>query len=737
MADSAGEKKRRKPKEEPAPATVEEPTPVVDDAAPKKKKKAKKPVEEDVEPKYEEVVEAEPKEQGEEKKKSKKSGAKTEEDAKPQEEEAPAPKAEPAREEKPPTSGEEAPADQPSRKDSKLKERRKSSFGLFISKVFGGGKSSSSSSSAQGTSPREEPAKSQPAQDTAKPSNSSDTTPQEAPTTGSKKKKSSKQDKEAEKPVPELQEAQDGEEGAEKASAKPPRKKKRRSSSGEVKPVEENTAGDDAEVPVEEGEPEEEEDKPRPPPPRIPPPSAPKKAPLPVQQPTDAVSVFSSKPIIKFDVEEQEEAKTYDVEDAKRVIDFTAFIAANPHYTVGKEVNGTAYNRIFEAKSAKGPPEHVYIKFYSNEPPRLLPEAAIVSHVALLRSLQDNTHILPLLDEFVGEDYVDPHAAASQKASSGKDEAHSDSSKGEEAEPPADESHKDKEEESKKEAKEDKKEEKVVEKEEEAPKEGEKKKRKKDKKAKQDAEEKKKKDEDKQKEEDKAAAEDKKRPEPVNKPPTKPPVDAAPAKKPKSFEPDHYLVFEALPDVIRYAIESESGVYTEKKVTSIITNVLKALQAVHASGHMHRAIAPTNVVVTNTGEAKLTGFDMACKIAEPNGNVLTSEKFKAPEITHSSTHGAQVDLWGVGVLTYFMLTGRQAFRESNNARLKIAIREAKVVYEEEDWKAPLSPHARDFCQHLILKDPSARLSLEDALNHAWLQEATDTHLTETIERLKA
>lgn len=423
--------------------------------------------------------------------------------------------------------------------------------------------------------------------------------------------------------------------------------------------------------------------------PKMPPPSAPKKAPAgPVKQGPDVTSVFSMKPQIKVEVGEVEQATEYDAEDVKRTVDFSNFCAAHSQYTIGGELAGTAYNREWEADSTQSP-QHVVIKFYSNEPPRLINDARIRAHISLVQSLSPHPHILPLLDDFVGEVYDEP------VKSKGKDSASSSEHVDEPAAEPVE----------------------VVEVEEKAPV----KKKKKSKKEGASAEE-------------SGSAEANAPTNPAPAAASAPPPTNAEQKE-KKEEHDHFLVFERQPDAAHYALQQGES-YSERHVAGLVSGVLKALERVHEAGYMHRAVAPTNVVVNEAGEARLTGFEMACKVSEPEGVVLTSEKFKAPEITHEPQHNQMVDLWGVGVLTYFLLTGRQVFREPNNARLKIAIREASVNYDPEDWDH-LSPSAKEFCQALIVRDPAARMTLEQASKHTFLVSPTETKLPRAIEHLKA
>lgn len=60
----------------------------------------------------------------------------------------------------------------------------------------------------------------------------------------------------------------------------------------------------------------------------------------------------------------------------------------------------------------------------------------------------------------------------------------------------------------------------------------------------------------------------------------------------------------------------------------------------------------------------------------------------APEILGKKGHGKPVDLWAVGVLAYFLLSGSMPFEsdESNSAKEMNSIMNGKYDFDDEEWK---------------------------------------------------
>lgn len=104
----------------------------------------------------------------------------------------------------------------------------------------------------------------------------------------------------------------------------------------------------------------------------------------------------------------------------------------------------------------------------------------------------------------------------------------------------------------------------------------------------------------------------------------------------------------------------------ESEVKSIGVQVLKGLQAAHSVGVIHRDIKPANIRLRPDGVVKLLDFGVArvsdeTAITAANG-VLGSPRYLAPERFGGSQTDYRSDLFSVGAMLYFLLTGHPAVR---------------------------------------------------------------------------
>ncbi|KAJ3415986.1 hypothetical protein HDV05_003583 [Chytridiales sp. JEL 0842] len=171
----------------------------------------------------------------------------------------------------------------------------------------------------------------------------------------------------------------------------------------------------------------------------------------------------------------------------------------------------------------------------------------------------------------------------------------------------------------------------------------------------------------------------------------------------------------------------ERGSFYEEDAAEIIKTVLEAVAYLHDQNIVHRDIKPENLLFkTKDSLSQLVIADFGLsKMMDPtkfDGLMTTcgTPGYMAPEVIRKTGHGKPVDLWSIGVLTYFLLCGYTPFDCSNSADELQRILTANYKFEPAEYWSEVSPVAKDFISKLLLIDPAKRLTARQALAHEWM-----------------
>ncbi|XP_002734496.1 serine/threonine-protein kinase NIM1-like [Saccoglossus kowalevskii] len=180
-----------------------------------------------------------------------------------------------------------------------------------------------------------------------------------------------------------------------------------------------------------------------------------------------------------------------------------------------------------------------------------------------------------------------------------------------------------------------------------------------------------------------------------------------------------HIVMEYAPGGELFAKISNEGKLNETEAKSLYAQVIAAVEHMHGKFIIHRDLKAENVFYATNGLVKIGdfGFSTVCKPGETLNTFCGSPPYAAPELFKDENYiGHWVDVWAMGIMLYFMVTGLMPFRAETVAKLKKCILDGTYT---------IPSYVSEDCQSLIksmLKPlPSDRPSLNDMKRSAWLE----------------
>ena len=167
------------------------------------------------------------------------------------------------------------------------------------------------------------------------------------------------------------------------------------------------------------------------------------------------------------------------------------------------------------------------------------------------------------------------------------------------------------------------------------------------------------------------------------------------------------------------AMIRERGPMSAREVAGIGSDLCHALSALHAAGLLHRDIKPHNVMREAGGRIVLMDFSGAqAVISDVRPSTFSGTPlFMAPELFSGADATAAADIYSLGVLLFFLLSGTVPVEGSSIAALKTAhahgLRKRLL-----DVRADLPRGIVNVIERATAPDPNARYQTVGEMEHA-------------------
>lgn len=195
---------------------------------------------------------------------------------------------------------------------------------------------------------------------------------------------------------------------------------------------------------------------------------------------------------------------------------------------------------------------------------------------------------------------------------------------------------------------------------------------------------------------------------------------------------DRWLVTEHVDGVSLATLIAERGAIPPQLISPVISQVASALAATHAQGIVHRAVTPTNILLTPERVVKLTDFGVARAQADASltqgGLVVGAPAYLAPEVVSGQAATPASDVWALGASMFHALTARPPYDASQdlNATMTLIVNEPPPRLNGTDAISRLVTDMMD-------RDPSARPTMAQVAERS--APSSDAEATQALDAL--
>lgn len=169
-------------------------------------------------------------------------------------------------------------------------------------------------------------------------------------------------------------------------------------------------------------------------------------------------------------------------------------------------------------------------------------------------------------------------------------------------------------------------------------------------------------------------------------------------------------------------------VLTEAKCRTIVRQICRGVQFIHASGFVHLDLKPFNIVFAKKRDdydLRIIDFGLARELVDNdyvNVGMCGTIEYMSPEVMNCTPASTASDCWGIGVITYQLISGGiSPFFAVNRFRTMARVLECDYSLEQAEL-IKASWEAKDFISMLLRKEPKKRLTTDQCLEHAWLRD---------------
>ena len=191
-----------------------------------------------------------------------------------------------------------------------------------------------------------------------------------------------------------------------------------------------------------------------------------------------------------------------------------------------------------------------------------------------------------------------------------------------------------------------------------------------------------------------------------------------------------YFVMELLQGMDLETMVRTHGPMPPSRVIHILRQVCESLEEAHANGLVHRDIKPANIHVGHVGIredfVKVLDFGLVKSVAASSevslgtavGRTPGTPAYMAPEMALGETVDGRADIYALGCVAYYLLTGKLVFDAENTFQMVAKHLNHQPVPPSDRGGVEIPEELERLVLSCLEKKPDARPASADALSRA-------------------
>ncbi|PIA18175.1 kinase-like protein, partial [Coemansia reversa NRRL 1564] len=168
-------------------------------------------------------------------------------------------------------------------------------------------------------------------------------------------------------------------------------------------------------------------------------------------------------------------------------------------------------------------------------------------------------------------------------------------------------------------------------------------------------------------------------------------------------------------DLLEYV--SNYGRLREDEACRIFRQIVSAVDYMHQNCIVHRDLKLGNIMLDRSGQVRIIDFGFADTFewGKQHNTFCGSPSYASPEIVCSVKYtGPEIDIWSMGVVLYYMLTGLLPFDGKSRDVVY-----AKIISGVFPMPTFVSAEAQHLLLQMLAVNPNLRIPMAGIIEHPW------------------